>query len=388
MRSLKKVSLIFMILSVFIFSSCKIHIGSSSSDLDLSSDSEISLIDSSEDSSDEPVETSSIQDSSSSTAIPVDNPKPPVANKGLPVEQHGQLRVNGNHIVDKNNNIYQLRGLSTHGIAWFPDIITKEAFKSLRDDWNVNSIRLAMYVDEWGNGSCYLQNKQYNKELMDKGIQYCIDLGMYVIIDWHVLNPGDPTKYTQEAINFFDEYSKKYSQYPNIIYEVCNEPNGGDVKWSNKIKPYAEQVISTIRKNDSDAIIIVGTGTWSQDIHEVLNNRINDKNVVYALHYYAATHTQWLRDRVTQCYNSGLPILVSEFGNCSADGNGSNNFNEARQWLQLLDSLNIGYYNWALSDKAETCSVFVPGTNLKTGNWSDSQLTESGKFIKDWYTKK
>ena len=382
MKHLRKPLLLLLVVAMFIFSSCKINIGSDKSSSAPDSSGNSLAIESSSVLDSSSLTDSSIVDSSSNTSTA----KPPVANTGLPVEQHGQLSVNGAHIVDKNNNIYQLKGLSTHGIAWFPDIVTKESFKSLRDNWNVNSIRLAMYVDEWGNGSCYMANKELNKELMNKGIQYCIDLGMYVIIDWHVLNPGDPNKYTDEAISFFDEFSKKYNKYPNIIYEICNEPNG-DVKWDNNIKPYAEKVISTIRNNDNDAIIIVGTGTWSQDIHEASNNRLSDKNVVYALHYYAATHKQSLRDRLTQCYKAGLPVLVSEFGNCSADGNGGNDFNEAKNWLQLLDSYNIGYYNWALADKNESCCIFVPGTNLKTGNWSDSQLTESGKFIKDWYTK-
>ncbi len=361
----KKLSILLVIMtSVLIFSSCELHLGNkdSSSEIKNSSVSDTSMIVSEPDSSNIEVESDT------------------------PVSIHGQLKVSGRNIVDESNKVFQLKGLSTHGIAWFPDIISKESFKTLRDEWKINSIRLAMYVDEWGNGSCYMQNKQINKELMDKGIQYCIELGLYVVIDWHILNPGDPTKYTSEAISFFDEYTKKYSKYPNIIYEICNEPNG-DVKWDNKIKPYAEQVISTIRRNDDNAIIIVGTGTWSQDIHDAEKNRLSDNNVVYALHYYAATHTQSLRDRLTQCYNSGLPVLVSEFGNCSADGNGGNNLNEAKQWLQLLDSYQIGYYNWALADKNESCCIFVPGTDLKSGKWSDSQLTESGKFIKDWYTK-
>ncbi len=379
MKLLRKPLLLLLVIVMFIFSSCKINIGSvKNTDSSSNSDSSSSSESSSE------IDSSSIEDSSSNTSTTT--VKPPVSNIGIPVNQHGQLKVNGTHIVDKNNNIYQLKGLSTHGISWFPDIVTKESFKTLRDNWHVNSIRLAMYVDEYGNGSCYLNNKQVNKELMNKGIQYCIDLGMYVIIDWHVLNPGDPNKYTSDAISFFDEFAKKYNKYPNIIYEICNEPNG-NVNWNTNIKPYAEKVISTIRKYDKDAIIIVGTGTWSQDIQDPVNNRLSDKNVVYALHYYAATHKQSLRDRLAQCYKAGLPVLVSEFGNCSADGNGGNDFNEAKKWLQLLDSYHIGYYNWALADKNESCCIFKPGTNLKTGNWSDSQLTESGKFIKDWYTK-
>ncbi len=305
---------------------------------------------------------------------------------GTPVTEHGQLKVDGRNIVDKNGDIFQLRGMSTHGITWFPNIISESAFKTLRDDWNVNSIRLAMYVDENGNSQCYMKNPEQSKALMIKGVDICTSLGLYAVIDWHVLNPGDPSKYTEAAAEFFDEMSTKYADNPNVIYEICNEPNGTTVKWDTVIKPYCEDIIGVIRANDPDAIIIAGSGTWSQDIHDILDSRLEAENVVYALHYYADSHKKKFRDRLEKCYNEGLPILVSEFGNCNASGNGTNNLIEASQWLTLLDELQIGYYNWNLADKAEASSVFKPGTDLSSGNWPDSALTESGQFIKQWYT--
>ncbi len=311
---------------------------------------------------------------------PVDPVKP--AETGI-VSAHGQLSVKGTDIVDKNGNPYQLRGMSTHGITWFPDFVNENAFKTLRDDWNTNVVRMAMYVDEWNNGSCYMSNKQGSRQLLEKGVDLCIALDMYTIIDWHVLNPGDPSRYTNEAKEFFSDMSKKYGSYPNIIYEICNEPNSG-ADWNGKIKPYAETIIPVIRANDPDAIIIVGTPTWSQDIDQALANPLKFDNVMYAVHFYAATHTDWLRDRVRNCHNAGLPIFASEFGMCDASGGGANNFNEATKWLQLFDELNISYCNWALADKQETCCVINPGAGAN-GNWSENDLTESGKWIRNWF---
>ncbi len=311
---------------------------------------------------------------------PVDPVKP--AETGI-VSAHGQLSVKGTDIVDKNGDPYQLRGMSTHGITWFPDFVNENAFKTLRDDWNTNVVRMAMYVDEWNNGSCYMSNKEGSRQLLEKGVDLCIALDMYTIIDWHVLNPGDPSKYTNEAKEFFSDMSKKYAAYPNIIYEICNEPNSG-ADWNGKIKPYAETIIPVIRANDPDAIIIVGTPTWSQDIDQALANPLKFDNVMYAVHFYAATHTDWLRDRVRNCHNAGLPIFASEFGMCDASGGGANNFNEATKWLQLFDELNISYCNWALADKQETCCVINPGAGAN-GNWSENDLTESGKWIRNWF---
>lgn len=312
-------------------------------------------------------------------------PPAPSDPKGTtPVSQHGQLSVKNGQLVDKNGKGYQLRGMSTHGLTWFPEFVNESAFKTLRDDWNTNVVRLAMYVDEWGNGQCYMGNKSGSLELLEKGVDICIKLDMYVIIDWHVLNPGDPSKYTNEAKSFFETVSKRYAKYPNVIYEICNEPNGG-ASWSSNIKPYAEKIIPIIRKNAPNSVIIVGTPTWSQEIDKPLSDPLSYKNVMYAFHFYAATHAG-LRSNVENCVAQGLPVFVSEFGTCDASGGGANDFNETQKWLSYFDKQGISYCNWSICNKDETCSVLRPGTSAN-GNWSESNLTENGKWIRNWLKK-
>ena len=312
-------------------------------------------------------------------------PKAPSDPNGTtPVSQHGQLSVKNGQLVDKSGKGYQLRGMSTHGLTWFPEFVNESAFKTLRDDWNTNVVRLAMYVDEWGNGQCYMGNKSGSLELLEKGVDICIKLDMYVIIDWHVLNPGDPSKYTNEAKSFFETVSKRYAKYPNVIYEICNEPNGG-ASWSGNIKPYAEKIIPVIRKNAPNSVIIVGTPTWSQEIDKPLSDPLNYKNVMYAFHFYAATHAG-LRSNVENCVAQGLPVFVSEFGTCDASGGGANDFNETQKWLSYFDKQGISYCNWSICNKDETCSVLRPGTSAN-GNWSESDLTENGKWMRNWFRK-
>lgn len=312
-------------------------------------------------------------------------PKAPSDPKGTtPVSQHGQLSVKNGQLVDKSGKGYQLRGMSTHGLTWFPEFVNESAFKTLRDDWNTNVVRLAMYVDEWGNGQCYMGNKSGSLELLEKGVDICVKLDMYVIIDWHVLNPGDPSKYTNEAKSFFETVSKRYAKYPNVIYEICNEPNGG-ASWSGNIKPYAEKIIPVIRKNAPNSVIIVGTPTWSQEIDKPLSDPLSYKNVMYAFHFYAATHAG-LRSNVENCVAQGLPVFVSEFGTCDASGGGANDFNETQKWLSYFDKQGISYCNWSICNKDETCSVLRPGTSAN-GNWSESNLTENGKWMRNWFRK-
>lgn len=308
-------------------------------------------------------------------------PAPADPSGTTPVSQHGQLSLKGTQIVDKNGSAYQLKGMSTHGIAWFPDFVNEQAFKTLRDDWNTNVVRLAMYSGESEGYSG--SNMAQHEALVKKGIDIAIKLDMYVIVDWHVLADQSPQVRKADALRFFDEISSTYGSYPNIIYEICNEPNGY-ASWEGEVKPYAEEVIPVIRKNDPDSLIIVGTPTWSQDIDKALANPLKYDNVLYALHFYAATHTDWLRDRVTQCVNKGLPVFVSEFGCCDASGNGANDFNQTKQWLQMLDSLGISYVNWNLANKAESSSAFKPSASAN-GNWKENDLSESGAWIRKWF---
>lgn len=290
------------------------------------------------------------------------------------VSYNGPLHLDGTDIVNQYDEKIQLKGISSHGLQWYSNYVTEENIKIFKDDWNANLFRLAMYTDEGG----YLSNKDIYNTLIEKA-DMIIKNDMYVIIDWHILHDNNPMSHKEEAKDFFDKVSSKYKNNPNVIYEICNEPNGG-TNWNNDIKPYADEIISVIRKNSKDSIIIVGTGTWSQDILDPIDNRLDDENTMYALHFYAATHKEWLRDRLKKALDAKLPIFVSEWGTPSADGNGGIDLDESRKWVNFMKENNISWTNWNLSDKNEASALLKSGT--KTNGFTDEDLTESGKFVK------
>jgi endoglucanase len=160
-----------------------------------------------------------------------------------------------------------------------------------------------------------------------------------------------------------------------VLYEICNEPNG-NVTWNDNVKPYAETVIPVIRTN-TNAIILVGGPTWSQDLHEAAKNPINAENIMYTCHFYAGTHTDWLRQRIADC---GLPVFVSEWGTSAADGNGGVYLDEAQRWIDFMSERGISWANWSLCDKNESSAALVNGANVNDGI-SEDELTESGKFV-------
>ena len=295
-----------------------------------------------------------------------------------PVEKWGRLKVSGKNIVSENGKKVQIKGASTHGIAWFPQYVNKSCFQSFKK-MGVNTIRLALYSDPGAGYSKSLYQK------VDEGIRYATELGMYVILDWHILNDGNPKTHQKEALRFFTRYAKKYGKQKNILYEICNEPNG-DVTWKRDIKPYANKVIKRIRKYDKKNIVVVGTPTWSQDVDLVAESPLKQKNVVYALHFYAATHTDFLRDKVRKAYEAGLPMLVSEFNICDASGNGGIDKKSATKWMNLLKKYKIGYVAWNISNKDET-SALIQSSCQKTGKIKQNNLSKSGKWIAKWWKK-
>ena len=321
------------------------------------------------------------------------SPSMPLANEtasnttsgeGILYSAHGALSVQNGSLVDAGGNPFQVYGMSTHGLAWFPQYVNYDAFQTLRDDWNTNCVRLAMYSAEY-NGYCTGGDKEQLKALVKNGVDYATDLDMYVIIDWHVLGEQDPNVYKEEAKAFFEEMSSTYADYDNVIYEICNEPNGY-ATWDS-VKSYADEVIPVIRSNDSNAVIIVGTPTWSQNIDQAAASPLEYDNILYALHFYAGTHKDDLRSRLETCVQNGLPVFVSEFGMCDASGNGGNDFDSTSKWMELIEEYNLSFCCWNLANKNESSSVFNSSSQA-TSNWTEGDLSESGKWIREYFRSK
>ena len=304
-----------------------------------------------------------------------------VPYEDTPYGKHGALHVDGLQIKDKYDQPFTLRGASTHGMHWGDGetFLNKTAFQNLRDEWGVNMVRLVSYVTQGG----YTDGA---KDKLDKhireGVSDLTDLGMYAIIDWHV-HAENPNDKKSEAIQFFDTYSKKYKDQSNIIYEICNEPTG--TPW-NQIRPYAVDVIKTIRANDPDAIIVVGTNTWSQDVDEVATNggKLDDPNVMYTIHFYSGSHGESLREKVRTALKAGTPVFCTEFGVCDASGNGGFDLEEADRWIDFFEENGISYCCWSLSKKNESASMISPECS-KVNGFTNEDLGGTGAWLINTY---
>ena len=317
-----------------------------------------------------------------------------VAYADTPVGRHGKLsvqKVDGYAapiMVDQNGVPTQLRGASTHGMHWFPQYVNQNAFQTLRDDWGINMVRLVCYPRDVGSVG-YLtggdSTKQQLDTLIQNGVDYATKLGMYALVDWHV-HAYNPNEYLKEAKIFFTKYATMYKDHDNVLYEICNEPTGTNWYSGNgkDLYTYCSEVIKTIRAIDPDAIIICGTNTWSQDVDQVAAKpmkALGYENIMYTFHFYSATHKENLMEKVRLATKDGTPIFVTEFGICSADGNGSYDAENADRWIALLDELNISFACWSYSNCNEKSAYFKSSCSNAGGDWTADDLTTTGKWL-------
>jgi endoglucanase len=291
------------------------------------------------------------------------------------VELHGKLSVQGNHIVDKNGAPVQFRGMALYWSQWKPAFYNAACVKWLRDDWKCNIVRATIAVGSEG----YKTNPDKEMAKAKAVVQAAIDLGIYVVVDFHETGNGNDDLSTSKA--FFQDLSKTYKDTPNIIYETWNEPLGTHA-WNTVIKPYHEAIIPVIRANAPDNLILCGTRTYDQDVDEASKNPITiTKNIVYTLHFYAATHKQSLRTKAQTALDNGIALMVTEGGASESSGNGALDTTEMRRWTTFMDKNSISWMNWSVADLTETSAALKPGAS-GNGNWSASNLSASGTWMR------
>ena len=306
---------------------------------------------------------------------------PLFAHAATAVQVHGALSVKGNQIVDAHGKPLSLAGPSLFwsNTGWVGNedrYYNADVVAYVQKNWNASIIRAAIGATTPGG---YIQYPEENMARAQRVIDAAIAQGMYVIVDWHA---HDAHKHTALAIQFFQAIASKYGKYPNIIYEIYNEPLN-NVDWSTMIKPYAELVISSIRAIDPDNLIVVGTQTWSQDVDKAADDPLSAfDNIAYTLHFYAGSHKEELRKKAEYAMNKGIALMVTEWGSVNANGDGGVHREETERWLKFMRKHHLTHCNWALSDKKEGASQLKNGTP-PDGQWTDADLTEAGLYEKN-----
>ncbi|MBN1759336.1 MAG: glycoside hydrolase family 5 protein [Chitinispirillaceae bacterium] len=287
------------------------------------------------------------------------------------VGAHGQLKVQGNRIVNKNGQPVTLHGMSMYpwaqqGLQFY----NATAIRRLVQEWKCTVIRIPILPNS--------VSSQTN--LVKTVVDACIANGIYAIIDWHSMGNANATN----CANFMKSMATQYGNTPNVMYEPWNEPVKEN--WPT-IKSYMETVIAAIRSIDPDNIIICGTPQWDQSPHLAAENPITSStNIAYTMHFYSATHKQWLRDNTEKALNKGIAIFATEYGLCESTGNGKLDVDETKKYWEFMDANGIGCTNWSVCAISETSAAFNPGTS--STNWTDGNLKPSGRAVKEYIISK
>lgn len=299
-----------------------------------------------------------------------------------PISVNGQLSVSGFNIVNQSGNPFILRGMSLFWDNW--------GFESF---FNTNVIN-TLASSSWGSNVVRVPIHNLDESRAKSMIDAANNAGIYVIVDYH---SHCAHRNASGAKAFFGDISSYVKQkgYKHVLYELYNEPlyencsgptdtqSGGSLTSWASIKSYAEGVISTIRANDPNGIIIVGTPNYSQATEAARQSPINGKNIMYALHYYASTsgHAS-LRYNLLKAKCNNFPIFISEWGTSESSGDGNFSLEMNQAWMNWIESIGVSWANWSINDKGETSSALNGGAG-SGGNWNDGQISASGKYVRN-----
>ena len=316
------------------------------------------------------------------------------------IEAWGQLKLvttsnSGNNkvqLADRCGNAVQLRGWATHGYQWAsvrPFFNAKNDFEGMKK-MGANVVRLTCYVSQ--DDVPYQSSWNNTKTWVKNAITWCHELGIYAIVDYHVLTPGNPNTYLQKANNakiwekaepFFTDISAfvKQNGYHHVLYEICNEPNGGAANW-DAIRDYANVILPIIAGNDPNAVVIVGTPNWSQYLTHASGNPLTHPTlqIMYTFHFYACTHSGLLNQgsHFTDAVLRSIPVFATEWNNTNNYGQGDCASTAYRTFLDRCNNdatqrVSWTAWSWSPAEMEEKKPVTTPSVMVvrTSSTWKD-----------------
>ena len=238
--------------------------------------------------------------------------------------------------VEKNNFVLNgktvvFRGYNTSDPA---KLITQEHwnkayFKEIKN-WGGNIVRFPVHPTAWTK----LGKENYLK-LIDDGVTWATELGMYVIIDWHSIGNLQTEMYQddmydttlKQTYDFWRTIAVKYGKNPTVaFYELYNEPTTyrntlGTATWESW-KKINEEMITIIRANGGEGIPLVAGFNWAYDLTPVKENPIDAEGIGYVCHPYPEKRAKPWKDQWTADWGfvkEKYPLILTEIGFCGPE---------------------------------------------------------------------
>lgn len=297
----------------------------------------------------------------------------------------GKLSKSGKYVIGEDGKPFELRGIGTHHLTQYHNLHTLESLRALKY-CGVNCIRMSAYLkdhkftySDGQNAVGYLTSPNALKAEMDEIIQNCVELGLYVIVDWHVWSGGGETLSTDSAVEFFTYFAEKYASCKNILYELANEPFSDTLA---DIVSHCKTLRELIRSYVVDPVLITGIRSFTNGVMEMYNalQAENIDDIFLSQHRYSGgasieTFRTW--------WENGIPLFITEWSNTSASTGtqSSMNITEGNNFLIFFHENSIPNCIWKFTDQTMAYAVM---TNKGTIN---NQYYASGKFLRNDFSE-
>lgn len=290
-----------------------------------------------------------------------------------------RLRVIGNRIVDNNCNRIIFKGVAIIDplfIAEYEGGFKSEDFKHLKEDWQVNIIRVPIHPDLWQHNSNYAQ------KYLDPIIEFANTYGFYVLlgyhahgniitgqsedVDWKNREPWQGNPYNADrtlAVAALTELTQRYHLKPWVLYGSFNEPVFID--W-REWHPEAAKLVDVVHKVDKRALVTVSGTDWGYDLSGLLYRPLNRSNVIYETHPYPWKGESW--KNIVEQLSPYYPLILGEWG---FEGNQTDSY--GLPLLNFCRKYEIGRLAW-IWHHDWTPAIF---------NSSSENLTDFGKLVKE-----
>jgi endoglucanase len=296
------------------------------------------------------------------------------------------ITVQGNKFVNDRGDTLVFQGVSVAD----PDKIaqegrwSKEVFEKVKE-LGTTLVRIPVHPAAWR-----ARTPQDYLPLLDQAVEWCTNLDVYVIIDWHSIGNlqmglfEDPVYYTtkEETYEFWRTIAFHFKGNNTVaFYEIFNEPTlfdgkFGTMSWS-EWKRINEDIIKLIRAYDPDRIPLVAGFDWAYDLTPLHYAPIDAERIGYVTHPYPIKRTPPYEPKWEEDFGfaaSKYPVIATELGFTLGQQGLKDNGEYGKAIIRFMKKRGISWTAW----------VFDPDWYPKLiQSWDTYKLTESGEFFEE-----
>ena len=298
--------------------------------------------------------------------------------KALPL-----IKVQGNKFITEGGKTILFRGMSISD----PDKVERQGhwnkahFEKVKE-MGTMIVRIPVHPVAWRE-----RTPEKYLEFLDEAVEWCTDLGMYIIIDWHSIgnlgmelfqNPMYNTS-KPETYQFWRTISQHFTGNNTVaFYEIFNEPTIyrgelGSLPWS-EWKKINENIISLIRAFDTETIPLVAGLDWAYDLSPLRDDPINAEGIGYVTHPYSFKRSQPWEPKWEENFGFAAekyPVVATEFG-LFTDPGAPGEEDYGNRIINYLEGRGISWMCW----------VFDPHWGPQLVKSWNYDLTPKGEFFK------